>query len=255
MTIVTTVTTATILFAPISPAVNGFYWVNGFLFVRPTFPPTAVHPITEAAPPPFWENFLRDPTHSAGRSSFYILLLFVRVFAGLVYGGQIAPPVLFSLWLPNPNIHLLVVLPAPGYFSRPHACLLVIRGLHSTCRRRAWLLSSTTVAKKTPAGKLEKYGQTKFTRNTATTHGADVALVRGRPSGVKGRKITDITLAAGASHYDYFINGQTSTAHTRRIKTHHRLIHFPSKHSDCLAKKLCGARLLTKINFRRIVGL
>jgi hypothetical protein len=84
VTIVTTVTTATTLFAPISPAMNGFCWVNGFLFVRPTFPPAAVHPITEVAPTPFWENFLRALTHPADCSSFYTVLLFVRVFAALV---------------------------------------------------------------------------------------------------------------------------------------------------------------------------
>jgi hypothetical protein len=106
VTIVTTVTTATILFAPISPAVNGFYWVNGFLFVRPTFPPAAVHPITEAAPTPFWENFLPALTHLAGCPSFYILLLLVRVFAGLVYGGPDCPACSFFPMATKTGIHL-----------------------------------------------------------------------------------------------------------------------------------------------------
>jgi hypothetical protein len=39
VTIVTTVTTATTLFELIFPAVNGFCWANGFLFVLPTFSP------------------------------------------------------------------------------------------------------------------------------------------------------------------------------------------------------------------------
>ena len=158
MTIVTTVTTATTLFASIFPALNGFCWVNGFLYGRPTFPPAresapffhlaqfspaALHPIPKATPtpfwenflpalthpagwssfysrlllrgqssplfmgcyfspegvsrscrsqsPPFWENFLRDQTHPAGCSLFYTLLLFVRVFVGLVYGGPVCP--------------------------------------------------------------------------------------------------------------------------------------------------------------------
>jgi hypothetical protein len=110
VTIVTTVTTETAPFAPISPALNGFCWVNGFLFVRPTFPPAAVHPITEAAPLLFWKNFLPAPTHPAGCPSFYTLLLFVRVFAGLVYGGPVFPGCYFK-WCYSNGFILC------GYFS------------------------------------------------------------------------------------------------------------------------------------------
>jgi len=55
-----------------------------------------------AAPTPFWENFLRDQTHPADCPSFYTLLLFVRVFAGLAYGGPDCPgcrTAFFYLWL------------------------------------------------------------------------------------------------------------------------------------------------------------
>jgi hypothetical protein len=71
--------------------VNGFCWVNGFLFVRPTFQPAAVHPITVVASVSFWDNFFRAPTHPAGCSLFYTLLLFVRVFDAFVYGGPDCP--------------------------------------------------------------------------------------------------------------------------------------------------------------------
>jgi hypothetical protein len=81
------------------------------VFLRSSnFPPAADHPITMAAPTPFWEIFSSALTHPAGWSSFYTLLLFVRLFASLVYGGQIAPPAPFFLWLPNPDNHLKLVL-------------------------------------------------------------------------------------------------------------------------------------------------
>jgi len=98
VTIVTTVTTAATLFAPISPALNGFRWVNSFLFGRPTFPPAAVHPITVVALTPFWENFLRDLTHPAGCSSFYTVLLFLQVVAGFDYRGPVFPADSFRCW-------------------------------------------------------------------------------------------------------------------------------------------------------------
>jgi hypothetical protein len=86
--------------------VNGFCWVNGFLFVRPTFPSAAVHLITEAAPTPFWENFLPALTHLAGCPSFYTLLLLVRVFAGLVYWGPDFPASYFFSMATKTGIHL-----------------------------------------------------------------------------------------------------------------------------------------------------
>ncbi len=58
------------------------------------FSPAALHPIPKAAPTPFWENFLPALTHLAGCPSFYNLLLFVLVFAGLVYGGARLPRLL-----------------------------------------------------------------------------------------------------------------------------------------------------------------
>jgi hypothetical protein len=77
--------------------------------------PAALHPIPKAAPTPFWENFLRDQTHPAGCSLFYTLLLFVRVFVGLVYGGPDCPgcrTAFFYLWLLF-TIDIELVLPAP----------------------------------------------------------------------------------------------------------------------------------------------
>jgi hypothetical protein len=65
--------------------------------------------------PPFWENFLRALTHPADCPSFYTLLLFVRVFAGLVYGGPDCPgcrTAFFYLWLLF-TIGIELVLPAP----------------------------------------------------------------------------------------------------------------------------------------------
>jgi hypothetical protein len=64
--------------------------------------PEGVSRSCKSKSPPFWKNFLRDPTHLAGRSSFYTLLLFVRVFAGFVYGGPDCPgcqTAFFYLWL------------------------------------------------------------------------------------------------------------------------------------------------------------
>jgi len=90
VTIVTTVTTATVPFCANLP---GGEWIlpgQWLSFVRPTFHGSG-SPITLAVPPPLLENFLAAPTHPAGRSWFYSLLLFVLVFVGFVYGGSSFP--------------------------------------------------------------------------------------------------------------------------------------------------------------------
>ena len=80
-----------------------------------------VHPITVAAPPPFWKNFLPAPTHPAGRYSFNNLLLFVRVFGGFVYRGLVFPACYFK-WCYSNGFLLCGYFP-PSSVERLHSRL------------------------------------------------------------------------------------------------------------------------------------
>ena len=82
--------------------------------------PSMVHLITVAMPPPFCENFLRDPTHSGRLILIFTLLLFVRVFAGLVYAGLVFPAGdFFSMATKSRRPSLSGVTHAPHFGGRP----------------------------------------------------------------------------------------------------------------------------------------
>ena len=89
--------------------------VVAFVYVVLLFP-EGVSRSCRSQSPPFWKNFLRDLTHPAGCPSFYTLLLFVRVFAGLVYGGPDCPgcrTAFFYLWLLfTTGIEVVLLAPA-----------------------------------------------------------------------------------------------------------------------------------------------
>jgi hypothetical protein len=84
------------VFAPIFPAVNGFYWVNGFLFVRPTFLGNG-SPDHRGRAAALLEKLSPRPNPSGRLVYISGLLLFVRQGIAFVLGGpvwcQFSPPV------------------------------------------------------------------------------------------------------------------------------------------------------------------
>ena len=66
-------------------------------------------------------------------------------------------------------------------------------------------------------GKGNIYDQAKFVRDIAATHGPDEALAAARRIGARGRKATNIGIAAGPDAFDAFINERIGADHAEQI--------------------------------------
>ena len=66
-------------------------------------------------------------------------------------------------------------------------------------------------------GKGNIYDQAKFIRDIAATHGPDEALAAARRIGARGRKATNIGIAAGPDAFDAFINERIGADHAEQI--------------------------------------
>jgi len=66
-------------------------------------------------------------------------------------------------------------------------------------------------------GKGNIYDQAKFVRDIAATHGPDEALAAARRIGARGRKATNIGIAAGPDAFDAFINERIGPDHAEQI--------------------------------------
>jgi hypothetical protein len=96
-------------FASTFPTLNGFCWVNSFLFGRPTFPGSA-SPDHRGRAAALWQNLFPRPNPLSGHHIFYYPATFRAGIRHLNFlylrGAGFRRPLLFSLWLPNPGIHL-----------------------------------------------------------------------------------------------------------------------------------------------------
>ena len=213
-----------------------------------------VRPIT--APPPFWENFLPAPTHPAARFSFYTLLLFVRVFAGLVYGGPDCPARSFFLYgyqSRHPSLsgvtHSVLPFPASHFGSSLFA------GFGRRLRRCVWLLCSTAVTKKPSAGKPGKFMTKPNSPETPQQHTARMKAGK--------RKTRRRLWLESYGHHATCRSFALRLFHQRPNQHSPRPAHKNSSHTypfsvqafGLACKKTVRRKTVDKINFGRIVGL